>query len=369
MKKERGKFIVLLLFAIIFFTSIISADSNFSLSDQGSNIKYKSNGSLVNAGNLEVSIWGSLSGNDLVYNETFLTVINNGSWNVMLGENLSNPLSLEFGKKYYKDYKINGQDLNFTDNNGVSFGRQYFYSPLGNIQGSQISSNANLTIANLTVSGNLTTVGTGFFSFLGSLVSRINNLFVNNIDFNGIINGSGNITTTGRIGIGTESPSNSLDVRGTGNFSGLIYFNNATPIDAINSTAQQALTINTTANIQQLLNSTGIYNNAGNASWNQSFANTLYYSITNPNNYINSSANNSYYLSTNPSGYFNSSNYYSYNATYANYAANVSRNWTLDVWNNWGNSFSGNASWNESYARTIFAVIGSGGGIHHLINL
>ena len=38
------------------------------------------------------------SGGTLVYNETFTSAIVNGSWNVMLGENSSNPLSLEFGK-------------------------------------------------------------------------------------------------------------------------------------------------------------------------------------------------------------------------------------------------------------------------------
>ena len=49
----------------------------------------------------------------------------------MLGENTSNPLSLEFGKTYYKDYKINGQDLNFTDYQGNIVDRRFFYSPLG----------------------------------------------------------------------------------------------------------------------------------------------------------------------------------------------------------------------------------------------
>ncbi|VVB82776.1 Uncharacterised protein [uncultured archaeon] len=402
MKRGVGNFVGLLMFTIIFFTSTVSADLNVSLSDSGSNVKYKTNGSLVNLGDLEVTIWDSPLGGELIYNETFLAAINNGSWNVMLGENESNPLSLEFGKIYYKDYKINRQDLNFTNSKGVISERNYFYSPLGDIKESKISQKANLTITNLNVSTNVSVAGTGFFSFLGDMVSKVTKLFIQNIYFNGVINGSGNITTTGRIGIGTESPSNSLDVMVTGNFSGLIYFNNATPIDAVNTTAQQALTINSTANIQQLLNSTGIYNQAGgNASWNQSFASTLYsgiiwnYNQTIPaNSYtdlrinlINSTTNiqnllggtnvsqfsfnqtlqtfntyNSIWSSTYNSTYANylfgarneTSDVYNnwntgwattYNLTYANYAANVSRNWTLDVWNNW-NSLWGAGSMN-----------------------
>ena len=62
----------------------------------------------LTSANLTVEIYNSLSGGNLVYTENFTNGIANGSWNVMLGENSSNPLSLEFGKVYYKDYLING---------------------------------------------------------------------------------------------------------------------------------------------------------------------------------------------------------------------------------------------------------------------
>jgi len=52
---------------------------------------------------------------------------------------------------------------------------------------------------NLSVAGNMSTEDTGFFGFLGSLVSRITKLFVIDIDFTGYINGTGNITTIGNI--------------------------------------------------------------------------------------------------------------------------------------------------------------------------
>ena len=70
-----------------------------------------------------------------------------------------------------------------------------------------------------------------------------------------------------------------------------------------NVTAAQAMTINSTLNIQNLFNVTAsmIANlsisqstNSGNASWNQSFANTLYYGISNPSNFINSTYNSTY---------------------------------------------------------------------------
>ena len=52
---------------------------------------------------------------------------------------------------------------------------------------------------NLTVTGNISTEKSGFFSYLGSLVDKITQLFVIDINFNGTINGTGNITTTGNI--------------------------------------------------------------------------------------------------------------------------------------------------------------------------
>ncbi len=52
--------------------------------------------------------------------------------------------------------------------------------------------------ANVTITGNVT-ASSGFFSWLGSLLNRITTLFVQDIDFSGMINGSGAINTTGNI--------------------------------------------------------------------------------------------------------------------------------------------------------------------------
>lgn len=46
---------------------------------------------------------------------------------------------------------------------------------------------------------NITAENTGFFNYLGSLSNKITKLWIQDIDFRGTINGTGNITTTGRI--------------------------------------------------------------------------------------------------------------------------------------------------------------------------
>ena len=176
------------------FTTMASAAINVSLSNQGSEVTTKSTGELLVSGNLTVTLWDSLTGGNLVYNETFLNSIVNGSWGVMLGENSSNPLPLEFGRIYYFDYEIDGNDVNFTDFSGTSVGRQFFYSPLGDINGSDLAADFYVD-----TTGNLTTTGTGFFGWLGSLVTRITGLFIQDINFNGTITGTGNVNTTGNV--------------------------------------------------------------------------------------------------------------------------------------------------------------------------
>jgi len=64
--------------------------------------------------------------------------------------------------------------------------------------------NASLVIApvvNATevVAENLTIINYGFFNYLGSMLNRITKLFIKDIDFAGDINGTGNITSIGKI--------------------------------------------------------------------------------------------------------------------------------------------------------------------------
>lgn len=153
----KDKFLLLALAIItLSLISFSSATLNVALADQGTNVKNKTSGNLLSSADLTVSIYDASTGGNLIYNETFSGAIFNGSWNIMLGENSSNPLSLEFGKQYYKDYAINGSDLDFINLTGSTVERQFFYSPLGDVGGEDISSSANLTISNMTATGNIT---------------------------------------------------------------------------------------------------------------------------------------------------------------------------------------------------------------------
>lgn len=195
------KFLFLIgFFLILIFLNSVFATLNVSLSDQGTDVKDKSTGNVLTLGDLSITIYDALSGGNLIYNETFVGAIVNGAWNVMLGENSSNLLPLEFGKIYYKDYAIDGLDLDFTDFQGNTVERQFFYSPLGDIAGEDISANADLEIASLNVTN------TGLFDYLGSLADKITKLFVTDID-------AVNIETSGNIDIGGD-----LNVTGTSYF-------------------------------------------------------------------------------------------------------------------------------------------------------
>jgi hypothetical protein len=92
------------------------------LSDQGTDVKEVATGNLVNLSDLTIFIYDDPTGGNLIFSQTFPSAVVNGSWNVMINPNL------EFGKIYYKDYKINNDDLDFDGNERLSF-----QSPLGMI--------------------------------------------------------------------------------------------------------------------------------------------------------------------------------------------------------------------------------------------
>jgi len=91
------------------------------LADHGTDVR-NSTGDLLALGNLTLEIYDAMTGGNQVYSHDFNGSIINGSWNVQISA------GLEFGKTYYKDYMINGEDLSFDGN-----GRLAFTSPLGYI--------------------------------------------------------------------------------------------------------------------------------------------------------------------------------------------------------------------------------------------
>ena len=199
-KNGKGKILLEVCMMVLILTSLVSASLNVQLSDQGTGVS-NSNGDAI-SGDLAVLIYDNETNGNLIYNETFSGAIRNGSWNVMLGAS-SVDLPLEFGKVYYKDYLIAGEDASFD-----SLDRQAFYSSLGDISDEDISSTTNIT-----------TTGYGFFSWLGNLLNRITGLFVQDINFNGTISSNngkinissetGNIVTSGNITANSAFFSNS----------------------------------------------------------------------------------------------------------------------------------------------------------------
>ena len=90
-----------------------------------------------------------------------------------------------------------------------------------------------------------------------------------------LISTTGNGSFLGSFGIGTSTPSQALDVRGQGNFSGILYYNNNTLITILNDTIL-IYSINSTTNIQNLLGGTNISQYAFNQSiYANSYTNAL----------------------------------------------------------------------------------------------
>ncbi len=185
-----NKILMGVLFVIIFSVSFISASLNIQLSDQGTGVAY-TNGTTLNSGNLTVLIYTVSSGGSPIYNETFSNAITNGSWNVMLGSSVN--LSLEFGKIYYKDYLIVGEDASFDGSD-----RQAFYSPLGDINGSDLAGDFYIdTIGNINTTGN---ISAGNILFDGSVNKTLSANSTSIFYYNGTLwidltQGSGNSST------------------------------------------------------------------------------------------------------------------------------------------------------------------------------
>jgi len=213
------KICLLIIMTILLSSVAVMALESVILSDQGSGVKYKTNGSVA-SGDLEVTIWNtSQSTGTPIYNETFPNAIVNGSWQVILGENSSNNLTLEYMGLYYKDYKIAGEDADFGQFNGSVTERQVFNSPLGDIHQADFNTTSNLSISNLTMGG----------SILFALGEMVDNLVDGIIQITGDLNVSGNITATGGL----------LKLIGTGQ-------------SAINSTGASANFTFATANVERV---------------------------------------------------------------------------------------------------------------------
>jgi hypothetical protein len=195
-----------------------------TLSDQGTDVYVKSSNAVVNLGDLTVFVYDVENGSSPLYNETFVDVINNGSWNVMIGENSSNPLSLEFGQLYYKDYSINGEDVDYTNLTGNVTERLPFYSPLGDVNSSDIANDSitsakildgTIVDADISDSTNLTVAQKITFAF-GEI---IDNIIDGLVTVTGNLNVTGNVTVTEDLTVNEKIITNEIHARNTENLS------------------------------------------------------------------------------------------------------------------------------------------------------
>ena len=88
------------------------------LTDVGIDARNVSSGSLLLTGDLGITIWDNTTEGNLIYNYTFVGAIYNGSWNVVITPDL------EYGKFYWKDYEINGEDLDYDGDERIKFQRE-----------------------------------------------------------------------------------------------------------------------------------------------------------------------------------------------------------------------------------------------------
>ncbi len=128
---------------ILIFSMATFATENGRFSDQGTGVINITSG-LPMDGNLTVFVYSNSTGGTPIYNESFVDAVVAGNWNVMLGENVSIPLSLEYGRLYHRDYEINGRNVNFTNSSGQEEDRKSWQSPLGQLNDINMTGDLNM---------------------------------------------------------------------------------------------------------------------------------------------------------------------------------------------------------------------------------
>ena len=294
------------------------------LSDQGTDLKLVSTGELLSTGNITIYIYDSVTGGSLIYSNLFINNITNGSWNVVINPNL------EYGKNYWKDYSVNGDNLNFSGNDRIQF-----QSPLGLINNASLF---NFSLINSCVAG-----------------SSIRQVYENgSVLCETDDTGSGGNSSWNESYANTkyllQSEEGNLDVNSS------VYSNSSTWWSGLSSWLSGWF-INNAGVLE--FNETKLNNTidsrasglGDNSSWNQSLANSLYIlQSTEGNLDVNSSvySNSTTWwsgLTSWLSGWFiNNAGVLTFNETKLNN--------TIDL-----RAGGDNTSWNESYANTQYADI------------
>src|SRR3989339_96382 len=261
------------------------------LSDQGTDLKLVSTGELLSTGNITIYIYDSVTGGSLIYSNLFINNITNGSWNVVINPNL------EYGKHYWKDYSVNGDNLNFSDNDSL------FNFSL--INSCAVGSSIRQVYENGSVLCETDDTGSGGNSSWNQ--SLANGLYISQVE------------------------EDNLDVNSS------LYSNSSTWWSGLSSWLSGWFVNNAGVlefNETKLNNTIDLRAGGDNSSWNESYANTQYADISVVDTQKNASGN------------------YVYNDSTTIYFNETKLNYTIDL-----RAGGDNSSWNESYANTQYADI------------
>src|SRR3989339_441282 len=351
------------------------------LSDQGTDLKLVSTGELLSTGNITIYIYDSVTGGSLIYSNLFINNITNGSWNVVINPNL------EYGKHYWKDYSVNGDNLNFSGNDRIEF-----QSPLGLINNASlfnfslinscaVGSSIRQVYENGSVLCETDDTGSGGNSSWNQ--SLANGLYIlqsteGNLDVNSSLYSNSStwwsglsswlsgwfVNNAGVLEFNETKLNNTIDLRAGGDnsswnesYANTQYADISVVDTQKNASGNYVYNDSTTIyfNETKLNNTIDLRAGGDNSSWNESYANTQYASISEPLWSANFTAYNSSWSST-----FNST-YDGYNST------ELIKDWNstgyIKNWNNtgliinWSTSLTNdNTSWNESYANTRYLL-------------
>jgi len=157
--------LVVLLVSLIGFVSAIKDLVAF----QGN---VKQSGVDLSSGDLNVTIYNASTGGTLIYAENFTDAVVNGKYDVMLGEDgdANTELHLEYGRLYYIDMIVNGEDFDY----GIDE-RQVFQAGTGNISLNDLDFSDGQNIS-------LTSEGGWFKGFFDLVIDSVS---TNYLSFNG----------------------------------------------------------------------------------------------------------------------------------------------------------------------------------------
>ncbi|MFA5020089.1 MAG: hypothetical protein WC533_03235 [Candidatus Pacearchaeota archaeon] len=145
-------FLLVSIVAILIFVCVGFAGAVNNLVSLQGNVKQ--GGINLANGNLTVYIYDAPSGGTLIYNSSneFNDAVSDGKYDVLLGNNSANELTLNYGQLYYLEIYVNWENFSF---NGAQ--RQMFQSSVGNISSVKI----NWTNSILLPEGQNITLGAG----------------------------------------------------------------------------------------------------------------------------------------------------------------------------------------------------------------